>query len=266
MEGVNYEFICHHPDDMIQDLLADVIDFMGEQRHLGLSVDLHDPCETRNCDSPRGVDSNIHNLEQPDDMMENVMDAVNQTLIFSDAPFLFSPEAIAYAVTSIEMGSFHYGGHMGDTMHTYLITRHPFKSEEEILEFSREVGRVISCLLDSEDLDLVPGKRRSSNVIAKRAEDLRRVLIQVADLRLLHQMSKAHYNRSCNRKRRRPYGYTPEYRSTAAANGRQHVFRRVTKVTPTNTGIVYWKGVSRESPIRGIQQGRKGFIPVYNII
>lgn len=243
MEGVNYEFICHHPDDMMEDLLADIIDFMGEQRHLSLSsMDFREPCETRNCDSPRGVE--LTGYDYPDDMMENVMDAVNQTLIFSDAPFLFSPEAIAYAINCIETGSFHQDGHMGDDMQSYLITRHPFKSEEEILDFSREVGNAIACLLESPDLDLVPGKRRS-NVIAQRAEDLRRVLIKVADLRLFHQMStQVDDMRSGSRKRRRMYGYTPGYRPTeaSAATGKQRVhYRKMVKVTPTtnnNTGYV----------------------------
>eukprot|EP00977_Amphora_coffeiformis_P021928 scaffold10077_cov160-Amphora_coffeaeformis.AAC.3 len=239
MEGVNYEFMCHHPDDMIEDLLADIIDFMGEQRHLSLSIDLRDPCETRNCDSPRGVESTGY--DHPDDMMENVMDAVNQTLIFSDAPFLFSPEAIAYAITCIETGSFHHDGHMGDDMQSYLITRHPFKSEEEILDFSREVGDVIACLLRSPDLDLVPGKRRN-NVIAQRAEDLRQVLVKVADLRLFYQMSQVDRIRSSSRKRRRMYSYTPGPRpaTTEAATGKQRVCRKVAKITPTtNSGYVW---------------------------
>lgn len=245
MQGCDGCFICHHPDDFIQDLLSDVIDFMGVQQHLGLSVDLRDAKETRNCQSPRGVESAAQNLERPDEMMENVMDAVNQTLIFSDAPFFFSPESIAYAITCIEMDSFDQDGHMGDSMQSYLVTRHPFKSEEEILEFSREVGKAIACLLDSQDLDLVPGKRRSGNVIAQRAEDLRRVLLQVADLRLLYQMSHAERMRSNGRKRRRMYGYTPGYRLAAAANGKhQHEYRnKMAKITPTtthnNTGYVY---------------------------
>jgi len=234
MEGVNYEFMCHHPDDMIEDLLGDIIDFMGEQRHFSLSTDFRDPCETRNCDSPRGVEST--GCYRPDDMMENVMDAVNQTLIFSDAPFLFSPEAIAYAISCIETGSFHPNGHMGDDMQSYLITRHPFKSEEEILDFTREVAGVISCLIKCPDLDLVPGKHRT-NVIAQRAEDLRQVLVKVADLRLFYQMSQVDRTRSSSRKRRRTYGYTPGHRppSTEAATGKQRFFRKVAKITPTTT-------------------------------
>lgn len=240
MEGVNYEFMCHHPDDTIQDLLADVIDFMGEQQHLGFAIDFGDAKEPRSCDSPRSVEAAPQRLEHPDEMMENVMDAVNQTLIFSDAPFFFSPESIAYAITCIEMGSYDEDGNMGDSMQSYLITRNPFKSEDEILEFSREVGNAVACLLNSQDLDLVPGKRRSSNVIAQRAEDLRRVLIQVADLRVFYQMQLSEQTHSSDRKRRRTYGYTPGYRPAAATGKQQqHVYRKMAKITPTNTGYVY---------------------------
>ena len=240
MEGVNYEFLCHHPDDMIQDLLADVIDFMGEQQHLGLSVDLREPQqEARNCESPRGVEANLDSYEHPDDMMENVMDAVNQTLVFSDAPFMFSPESIAYAILCIETRSFEENGHMGDVMQSYVVTRFPFKSEEEILTFSREIGNAIEFLLGSRDMDLLPGKRRASNVIAQRAEDLRRVLMQVSDLRLFYQMSQVDHLRSSRRKRRRMYGYTPGYRPSGSAAGKQYVFRKMAKITPTNTGYVY---------------------------
>lgn len=244
MEGVNYQFMCHHPDDMIQDLLADTADFMGEQKHLNLSLDSVDQVDVRSCDSPRGVDSSIHTYEKPDDMFENVMDAVNQTLVFCDAPFICSPESIAYAIICIETGSFHPGGHMGDDMQSYLITRYPFKSEDEILDFSRQVGRAIACLLECKDLDLVPGKSRPGPVIAQRAEELRRVLVQVADLRLLYQLDRyggcAH---SRKWKRRRQYDYCPRYRPTAAtaATGKQPAanHRKMAKITPTNTGYVY---------------------------
>ena len=245
MEGVNYEFICHHPDDMIEDLFSDVVDFMGEQRQLNLSAEAREEsCVTADtsatCESPRGVNS-LTTLERPDDMLENVMDAVNQTLIFSDAPFLFSPESIAYAVTCIETRSFDKDGHMGDDMLSYLVARYAFKSEEEILRFSQQVSEVISCLLNCQDLDLLPGKPRSSNVIAQRAEELRRVLVQVADLRLLYQMNLVGHSRSRKRQRNQ-YGYTPRFGPTMIAAGQPNMHHKMAKITPTNnknTGFIY---------------------------
>lgn len=241
MEGVNFQFICHHPDHMIEHLLADIIDFMGDQKHLAFSLRSIDCKDTRSCESPRGVASLPHqSYEKPDEMLDNVMDAVNQTLIFSDAPFFFSPEAIAYAIVCIETGSFHPDGHMGDDMQSYLITRYPFKSEDEILDFSRDVGRAIACLLNCDDLDLIPGKRRSGSVIAQRAEELRRVLVQVADLRILRQMDHMNYSQSRSRKRRRVYGFASGYHPATAATGKQYSYqRKMAKITPTSTGYVY---------------------------
>jgi hypothetical protein len=285
MEGVNFEFICHHPDDLVEDILSDFIDFMGKQQQQGHSYQYNDgeietSTTTRaSCESPRGIEgltaenqrhfySNSAS-EQAEDMMENVMDTVNQTLIFSDAPFLFSPEAIAYAVCCIETQSFdktqegYHRYQMGNNMRSYLVARHSYKTQEETLRLAEQVGSVITCLLNCPDLDLLPGKSRAGNVIAQRAEDLRRVLVQVADMRLLYKMTQvttSRGGRSCYYSRKRPvhghgtgrsssgqqYGYTPAFGPPAAIAAaryyqQQHIARKMARITPTNenTGIIY---------------------------
>jgi hypothetical protein len=246
MEGLNYEFMCHHPCGLTESLVTDVTDFFREQTNSSLGLEVCDPqvsCveddddDNTNTRSPRSVTHaggpTTYDLAD-EEAMEVAMDAINQTLIFSDATFLFSPEAIAYAIVSIATESVHADGHMSDDMQSYLITRHPFKTEEEILSFSREVGTVIVSLLHCQEMDLLPGKRRSGAVIAQRAQVLRRVLVQVADIRLLtelHQMG--HLASTMGRKRHRSYGYSPAYHSTTVATQAVQGYRKMAKVTPT---------------------------------
>jgi hypothetical protein len=251
MEGLNYEFMCHHACGLTESLVTDVTEFFREQTNPSRGLDICDPqvsCgeddddddTSNNARSPRSVThSGGPTPYEPADeeAMEVAMDAMNQTLIFSDATFLFSPEAIAYAIVSIATESFRADGHMSDDMQNYLITRHPFKTEDEILTFSREVGSVVVSLLRCQEMDLLPGKRRSGAVIAQRAQVLRRVLVQVADIRLLTELHQVgHLASTRRRKRHRSYGYSPAYHSATVATGTQapqHGYRKMAKVTPT---------------------------------
>jgi hypothetical protein len=205
MEALNYEFRCHHPDPSIRFLTMDIAHFLSEKKHPALQVHLRDPrdCYHSGCSERFGSmrrssasggqqEGGCGYVDYAVELAETAAEVAQRALIFSDIPFLYAPGHIAFAIVSIAMESVEMSGHMGDDMQDYLVSRHGImNSEEEILAFSREVSKIIAALIKCPHMDLLPTAGQGPRIVEQRAEELRRVLFAVSDLRMLRQMQAA---------------------------------------------------------------------------
>jgi hypothetical protein len=223
MEGVNYEFRCHHPENAIRVLATDLSSFLSDSKYAFFGFDGRDPSESHNpghC-SPR---STFDCEEQADEYLEVAFDIWQRAIVFSDVPFMFAPGQIGFAVVTIAAGLVDRDGCMGEAMQEYLVTRLPLKTEEEIIHFSRQVNQIIQTLEDSPLMDLRESRTQSKHVVSQRAETLRAVFSTAANMRLTRQMN---CNPSMTRIRKRSNAeidFTPS---------RDRCFRKLAKVTPT---------------------------------
>uniref|UniRef100_A0A7S2Y8K3 Uncharacterized protein n=2 Tax=Entomoneis paludosa TaxID=265537 RepID=A0A7S2Y8K3_9STRA len=186
MEGVNYQFMCHHPHASIGFLVKDVASFLFEQKHPALDVDVASSSSSSTNDSTATTQTRPSSWdefeveEHANELLHRAMQVLHRANVFSDAPFLFAPGHIAFAIVAIVVESTNEGGFLGDIMQDYLVTRYPMQSEEEILEYTRNVSRVISLLLSNHNMDLRPRQNVSvSEIVAQRAAQLHRVLCRV---------------------------------------------------------------------------------------
>jgi hypothetical protein len=223
MEGVNYEFRCHHPENAIRVLATDLSSFLSDSKYAFFGFDGRDPSESHNpghC-SPR---STFDCEEQADEYLEVAFDIWQRAIVFSDVPFMFAPGQVGFAVVTIAAGLVDRDGCMCEAMQKYLVTRLPLKTEEEILHFSRQVNQIIQTLEDSPLMDLRESRTQSKHVVSQRAETLRAVFSTAANMRLTRQMN---CNPSMTRIRKRSNAeidFTPS---------RDRCFRKLAKVTPT---------------------------------
>ena len=218
MEGLNYQFICHHAHASLGFLVRDVVNFVREEKHPSLDVEI---C-SRNNRKSRGVWRYDCWLEEHvDELLQRTLRIVQRANVFSDVPFLFSPGQIAFAAVAIVFESVYEDGYLGDTMQDFLVTRHPMLSEDELLSYSRNVSRIISILLNSDLMDLRP--ITNARKMASERE-VHRVLCMVDGVR-----SRKHAEESIvqtGKRKRRPMSmvFTPP---------RGVPYHKMAKVTPT---------------------------------
>lgn len=185
MEGVNYQFICHHPHGTIGYLAKDVATFLFEQSH---------STTASSCWHDYDVE------ELANELLYRAMQVLDRATIFSDAAFLFAPGHIAFAIVAIVVGSACEDGFLGDVMQDYLVTRNPMQTEEKILSYTRKVGQVISLLFENEHMDLKPRDGETQGlIVSKRAGELHRVLNIAHKLR--NENPAKHVEQSRKRKR-----------------------------------------------------------------
>jgi hypothetical protein len=212
MEGVNYEFRCHHISSIIETIFSD------------FAVVLSRPNKIRG----RGDFSPRASVDYHDDntfLWQKAQDVAQRALIFSDAPFLFNPCHTAFAVTAIVMGSVTSEGNMGDKLQKYLTKRFPSKTKSDLHAFSESVRVIIQMLVDCPSMDLRPTCGRAGEIVAERADELRRILGEVATRRLLRKMKRCQSLPCDTRKRSRfELDFTPP---------RQLQARKYAKITPT---------------------------------
>lgn len=211
MEGLNYEFICHHPHAALQDISTDLAEYLSKEQEL----------ERRGDVSPRS--SADYRTEYADELLERGTEVQQRALIFSDAPFLFAPDCTAYAVMALVLQSVDEGGCMGQAMQDYLASRFPDKSVADLACLASQVNQVIQFLLDCPLMDLQPATT-TKDAVTERAEALREVLGKLANVRLLKE-ARFEPTRFCTRKRSR-MDTLDEYTPSKG--------RRSTRVTPTS--------------------------------
>jgi hypothetical protein len=224
MEGVNYEFRCHHPENAIRVLATDLSSFLSQSKGSFFGLGGRDPSESYNqghCSPTSTFDCE----EQADEYLEVAYEIWQRAIVFSDIPFMFAPGQIGFAVVTIAAGLVDRDGCMSDAMQEYLVTRLPLKTEEEILHFSRQVNQIIQTLEDSPLMDLRESRIQSKDVVSQRAETLRAVFSTAANMRLTRQMN---YNPSISRIRKRPNNADIDF---TPPQDRCH--RKLVKVTPT---------------------------------
>ena len=165
MEGLNYQFRCHHPFSAMNALALDFTNFIAERKGDKMA---------------RGVlcDDGVNNL------LERASGIVQRSMVFSDAQFLFAPGHIAFAVIAIALGSVNYkDGCISLELKEYLIDRFARKSIEELDRFIDTVESVIHALYSCDMMDLAPMDSTMSKCVAKRAENMKRVLSAISSLR-----------------------------------------------------------------------------------
>jgi hypothetical protein len=223
MEGLNYEFFCHHPENAIRVLATDLSSFLSESENSCFQFDGRDPTESDNrghC-SPR---TTFDCEEQAYEYLDVAFDIWQRAIVFSDVPFMFAPGQIGFAVVTIAAGLVGSDGCMDDAMQEYLVHRLPLKTEEEIISFSRQVNRIIQALEDSPLMDLRGSSTPSKNVVSQRAETLRTVFSKAAEMRRTREMNR---NPSMTRIRKRRSADV-DFRPS-----QERCHMKLAKVTPT---------------------------------
>jgi hypothetical protein len=216
MEGLNYEFRCYHASSTIETIFADCAAFRSSGESYGRG-DLS-PRTTFDC-----YDENIY-------LQQKALEVAQRALIFSDAPFLFNPCHTAFAVTAIVTGSVTEEGNMGDKLQKYLEQSRPTTTMAELDAFTQSVRDTIHMLVNCPFMDLRPTGGRATEIVAGRAEELRRVLGEVATIRLYRKMKRCQTVPCDSLKRSRfELDFTPPRLPHA---------RKYAKVTPT----AQWSG------------------------
>jgi hypothetical protein len=248
MEGLNYEFRCHHPTEALRELATKMVSLVTK----GNAVDVREPancCHARPGDrSPRGTLDSLATIQSTEMSLEQVLEVSQLAYIFSDALFLFSPSHAAVAISAIVHGSFNDDGNLDNGMRDCLQLVFPTLVDKQLDAFVSKANDVLATLLKCPFVDLRLSSRRYAadhDVVAKRAEALRVVLGNVSHLRMLDQMRRqdqsylgpsSTYN-YCNygnppTRKRSFESYFPEH-STPYPCLRPRSSRRICRVTPT---------------------------------
>lgn len=162
MEGLNYEFICHHPFPAMHALALDFTSFLSYER----TAPGHYPIDN-----------------QVEDILDQASVILQRAMIFSDVQFLFSPGHIGFAVVAIALGC-SASGLICEDLLDYVCNRFARKTMVERDCFLNVVGRVIRMLYGTRMMDLTPPDRTTCHVVAHRAEEMKRVLRKVSTLRM----------------------------------------------------------------------------------
>lgn len=160
MFGLDYMFRCYHTSSALQNLLPDFCAFRAGRD---------------NADESAGKDEG--------QLIGKALEVARRALIFSDAPFLYTPCHAAFAIASMVSGSITKEGKMGNDIQAFLVQAFPRKTKEELLTFARIVHEVIKFLTTCPQMDLRPTHGRAREIVADRAEEFHRVMGLVAKIR-----------------------------------------------------------------------------------
>jgi len=229
MEGLNFELRCHHPDYILRSISRDLARYLSSDENEDES---DDGCKGQSFGerSPRAVTD--YTAEYSDELLERAMELKQKVLVDSDAHFLFAPNHLAFAILALVLRSVDDEGRMGMRMYEFLLARFPRKSPDDISKFASRVSDVIRCLLASPKMNFSARWADSvdfseTETVTEQAEEIREVLISVANIRILRQMARPSTPRkSSKRKRSQPadYDFTPPRHFLSA--------RKYARVTP----------------------------------
>jgi hypothetical protein len=194
MEGINYEFLCHHANTTLQKITKDLTNEWN--------------CRSRRSDD----DESLLCLERSlasfvdafgyldvDQMMTHFSELEQRVLMYTDATFLFDPFTLGLAIAAVDLSSYDDENCLGELMQEYLLVNFPLKSEDELIQMYREVNEVLDMLLSSQVKETYPvwhsnsdfGKGESLVASLVKAERLRISRnIQVASPREMHHAHK----------------------------------------------------------------------------
>jgi hypothetical protein len=248
MEGLNYEFRCHHPTEVLREI-ASKMDCLQAKDDADDERDPVDGFHARPGDrSPRGTLDYLTTFQSTETFLEQALEVSQLACIFSDALFLFSPHHAAVAISAIVRGSFNDDGSLNSEMRDCVQFVFPNLVDEQLDMFVSKANDALSTFLKCPFVDLRQASRQYAahhDVIAKRAEALRGVLGKVAHFRMLDQMRRqdqsfvwssyphnyCYYSNPPTRKRSFECGF-PEH-STPYPSFRPRSSRRICRVTPT---------------------------------
>jgi hypothetical protein len=182
MEGLNYEFRCHHASSTIDDIFDNVFTLAAMDSH----QDEPGTISPRASPDFSSCNSDFCRVKQM------ALDVAQRALIFSDAPFLFSPAQTGFAIAAIVTGSVTKAGYMGSTLQKYWRnSASTTMSNADLLSFSQSVRAAIHTLLNCPALDLRPTRGAAQTIVTERAENFRRVLTEVATARLIRKRMRS---------------------------------------------------------------------------
>ena len=153
MFGLDYMLRCFHTSSALQNLIPDFLTFQCERESIPISV------------------------RKEGRYVRKGLEVARRALVFSDAPFLYTPCHTAFAITCMVSRSVTEEGTMGDDIQAFLVKVFPHKTKGELLSFTRTVHDIIKYLIDCPLMDLRPVPAdRVEELVAHRAEEIRRVL------------------------------------------------------------------------------------------
>jgi hypothetical protein len=181
MEGINYEFICHHSDTVLHDVALDLLDMTNQAKNL----DGSDTSERLMLSS----NLSIFNEESLSiEILDHFLELARRAHIFSDVSFLFSPLEIGYAIAAVCLESYDDKGHIGELMQDYLVTRYPLRSEDELLDMWRKIQSIKTVFTENSFMDIKTGILTSNStrkhISTERLSEVRKVMTKVEGLRL----------------------------------------------------------------------------------
>lgn len=197
MEGVNYEFRCHHPNETLHALASSLFTHLSNADH---GNDTRDPVEGCYCDqgagerSPRGtLEHSDFSLPYTDETLEQALELSQLATIFSDVLFLCEPDHTALAIMSLVRGSVTDEGGLDAAVIEFIRVHYPAYSDEERKRAVLMVNAALGFLLQCPLLNLrrsSPNAWQDPMVVSRRADALRHVLGKVSHLRILDQMRR----------------------------------------------------------------------------
>lgn len=165
MYGLDYVFLCYHTSSALQNLLPDLFASQTKADHV--------------------VESQV--LESRHSLIGLALDVSRRALIFTDAPFLFTPCHTAFAIASMVLGCITNDGKMGKDMQSFIEAAFPRKNTEELVSFTRRVHNVVQFLEACPLMDLQSTNGRAKDIVATRAMELQSALENVESLRKIRE-------------------------------------------------------------------------------
>jgi len=141
MEGLNYEFRCHHPIAILRDLVTNVLTSLPKEFKYDGRENSGRPSSSTNTDY----------VSKQKPWFETAVQVAGIALVHTNITFLFAPDVIAFSifvfVTKVVVESHESIHIMKSRIEDILASRSCHRSEESRTEFSRNVNAVILTLL-----------------------------------------------------------------------------------------------------------------------
>ena len=192
MEGLNYEFHCHHATDFIDEIFnynfARISLRKSNERNDRVDISPRSTATWSGCDNSMYGEVDFDFSER---RRQKALDVAQRAYIFTDIPFLYAPCDIALAVVAIASGSVCRDSYcIGSTLlHQYMdMSLETFRTERSTVVSA--VSEAILNLFNCKAMDpCLADDNFSDHTIKNRAEELRHVMGEVATLRLLRKMN-----------------------------------------------------------------------------
>lgn len=214
MEGINYEFMCHHP--ALHTLASNLSVFLSKS-----SPEDREPHASLGTRSHKTAD---YSVEYSHELQERALEIFQRALVFSDIQFLCAPAPAAYAILAVVLGSVDKSECvMGGAMRRFVHASLQDHSSDCVQDFVRQVNAAIQVLVHCPMMNIKSSRKRSKRIVEERAENLRHVLSKAANIRLLREMCGQPSLYESRKRARLEQEFTPP---------RHGLRRRLARVTP----------------------------------